>query len=66
MDAAVPMTGGPIIVAVAWSLVPRMYVTAMPGIAMLAMAENHIKPNRTRLQCVVQCCMNRMHNHRHE
>ena len=32
------------------------YVTAMPGIATLAMAENHIKSNSIGLQCVVQYC----------
>ena len=32
------------------------YVTATPGIAMLAMAEHHIKTNGKRLQFVVQCC----------
>ena len=32
------------------------YVTATPGIAMLAMAQNHIKTNRMGLQCVAQCC----------
>ena len=31
-------------------------MTAMPGTAMLAMAESHIKPNRRGLQCVVQYC----------
>ena len=29
--------------------------TAMPGIAMLAMAKNHIKTDSMGLQCVVQC-----------
>ena len=32
------------------------YVTAMPGIAMLAMAKNHIKTNRMGLQRVAQSC----------
>ena len=32
------------------------YGTAMPGKAMLAMAENHIQTNSVGLQCVVQCC----------
>ena len=32
------------------------YMTAMRGIAMLAMAKNHIKTNSMGLQCVVQCC----------
>ena len=40
----------------AWSLVLQMYMTAMPGIARLAMAENHIKTNSMGLQCVVQYC----------
>ena len=31
------------------------YATAMPRIAMLAVAENHIKTNSMGLQCVVQC-----------
>ena len=37
----------------AWSPVLRMYVTAMPVIAMLAMAENYIRTNSMELQCVV-------------
>ena len=32
------------------------YVTAMPGLAMLAVAEHHIQTNRVGLQCVVRCC----------
>ena len=32
------------------------YLTTMPGIAMLAMTENHITANRMGLPCVVQCC----------
>ena len=31
----------------------RMYVTAMPGKAMLAMAGHHIKTNSIGLQCLV-------------
>ena len=42
------------------------YVTAMPGVAMLAMAQNHIQTNSMGLQCVVNVVMNRMHTHRHE
>ena len=42
------------------------YVTDMPGIAILAIAENHIPTNSMGLQCVVQVVMNRMHNHIHE
>ena len=31
-------------------------VAAVPGIAMLAMAKDHIKTNSIGLQCVVPCC----------
>ena len=32
------------------------YVTATPGMAMLAVAETHIQPNRMGWQCVARCC----------
>ena len=31
-------------------------MTAMPGLTLLAIAENHIRTNSMGLQCVVQCC----------
>ena len=42
------------------------YVTAVSRIAMLAMAENHIKTNRMGMQCGYNVGMNSMRNHRHE
>ena len=56
MDQVVPMTRGTTIVARACSPVIRMYMTAMPVLTMLAMAENHIKTNSIGFQCVVEYC----------
>ena len=38
------------------SPVVQMYVTAMPGIATLAIAEKHIKTHSIGLQCQAECC----------
>ena len=37
------------------SLADRMYVTAMPAIATLTMAENHIKTDSIGLQLQAEC-----------
>ena len=56
MDVVVPMTKGTKNLADTCSPVLRGYVTAMPGITLLAMAENHIRTSSMGFQCVVQCC----------
>ena len=56
MDVVVPMTRGTKIVAGTCSPVLRTYVTAVPGITLLAMAGNHIRTNSMGFQYVVQCC----------
>ena len=48
-------TSKPIIVAGKCSPVDWMYVTAMPAIATLTMAEKHIKIDSTRLQLQPEC-----------
>ena len=53
MDAVVPMTKGTKKFGRHMFPVLRGYVTAMPGITLLAMAENHIRTNSMGLQCVV-------------
>ena len=56
MDVVVPMTRGTKNIADTCSPVLRTYMPAMPGIILLAMAENHIRTDSMGLQCVVQCC----------
>ena len=51
-----PRVERPIIVAGACSPVDRMYVTAMPGVTTLVMAENHTKTKSSGVQYQAECC----------